>query len=253
MTLDLDLDDRWAYGPGIQHGGFLLQTVTGATVTEQHPHPLAVTSHFLAPPSLGPAQVELETLRTGRSTSVVHAKLVQAGRTCLDVVVTAGRLGEPGAPAYNVSVPPALPPVHDCPRNGVAPGQERNGITEQLEIRMDPAAAGWLGTPSTSALVRGWLRRADGTEPDPLGLLCLADALPPVTFALGLTGWVPTVSLTVHVRALPAPGWIRAVQHATLLQDGWLDETCQLWDSTGRLVAQASQLAMYRPSPAGPP
>lgn len=147
-TVELDLDDRWAYGPGTQHGGFLLQTVAGAAVTEQHPHPLAVTSHFLAPPGMGPAQVELETLRAGRSTSVVRARLVQSGRTCLDVVVTAGRLGEPGAPAYDVTVPPELPPVADCPRNGAAPGQERNGITEQLEVRLDPAAAGWLGAPT---------------------------------------------------------------------------------------------------------
>ena len=49
---------------------------------------------------------------------------------------------------------------------------------------------------------------------------------------------------------LPAPGWIRAVQRARLLQDGWLDEECELWDSEGRLVVQARQLAGYR-VPAG--
>jgi hypothetical protein len=36
------------------------------------------------------------------------------------------------------------------------------------------------------------------------------------------------------------------VQRARLLQDGWLDEECELWDSRGRLVAQARQLAGYR-------
>ena len=67
-----------------------------------------------------------------------------------------------------------------------------------------------------------------------------------MTFALGLRGWVPTVELTVHVRARPAPGWLRLVQRAQLLQDGWLDETCEIWDSAGRLVAQGHQLAGYR-------
>ena len=57
---------------------------------------------------------------------------------------------------------------------------------------------------------------------------------------------MPTVELTVHVRALPAPGWLRLVQRAQLLQDGWLDESCEIWDSTDRLVAQATQLAGYR-------
>ena len=136
--------------------------------------------------------------------------------------------------------------MEQCLRNAPQPGDPRNGITEQLDLRLDPAAAGWLAEPSGRAEVRGWVRYASGREPDPLALLCLADALPPVTFALGLSGWVPTVELTVHVRALPAAGWLRVVQTAQLLQDGWLDETCEIWDSAGRLVAQASQLAGYR-------
>ena len=81
---------------------------------------------------------------------------------------------------------------------------------------------------------------------DAFALLCLADALPPVTVALGLPGWVPTVELTVHVRSVPAPGWLRLVQRAQLIADGWLDETCEIWDSNDRLVAQAVQLAGYR-------
>ena len=74
----------------------------------------------------------------------------------------------------------------------------------------------------------------------------LADALPPVTFDMGVPGWVPTVELTVLVRAVPAPGWLVAEQRAQLLQDGWLDEECSIWDSRERLVCQARQLAGYR-------
>ena len=55
------------------------------------------------------------------------------------------------------------------------------------------------------------------------------------------------MQLTVNVRALPAPGWVRAVQRSHLIADGWLDEECLLWDSSGALVAQATQLAAYRP------
>jgi hypothetical protein len=36
------------------------------------------------------------------------------------------------------------------------------------------------------------------------------------------------------------------VQRATVLRDGWLDEECQIWDSTDQLVVQARQLAGYR-------
>lgn len=84
---------------------------------------------------------------------------------------------------------------------------------------------------------------ADGREPDPVMLLLAVDALPPVTFDLGLSGWVPTLELTAHVRAVPASGWLR-VTHATRNHaGGLLEEDCEVWDSAGRLVAQSRQLA----------
>ncbi len=90
------------------------------------------------------------------------------------------------------------------------------------------------------------MRRDDGADASPLDLLVFADAMPPVTFDLGLMGWVPTLELTVLLRGVPAPGWLRVLQRARLLRDGWLDEECEIWDSSGRLVAQARQLAGYR-------
>ena len=245
--LELELDRSWTYGKDVQHGGRLLELVTGAGVALlDHPHPLAVSAHFLAAPRLGPAVVEREVLRAGRSVSTVHARLVQNGRTCLDAVVTAGRLDTPGQPAWTRTGPPTLPPLEDCLRNTPARGMPRSGLTERLDLRLDPAAAGWLTDPTGVAEIRGYLRYADGREVDPLALVCLADALPPVTASLGIQGWAPTVELTVHVRALPAPGWLRVVQRAELVADGWLDETCDIWDSTDRLVAQGVQLAGYR-------
>lgn len=251
-SVELELDRSWTYGADLQHGGHLLERVTAAALARvDHPHPLAVSAHYLSAPRLGPVTVESDVLRVGRSVSTVHARLVQEGRACLDATVTAGRLPEPGRPVYATGAPPVLPPVEECLRNERQEGEPRNGITEQLDLRLDPSAAGWLSTPSGVAEVRGWVRYAEGPdgrrrEPDPLALVCLADALPPVTFALGLKGWVPTVELTVHVRALPAPGWLRLVQRSQVIADGWLDETCEIWDSTDRLVAQAVQLAGYR-------
>jgi hypothetical protein len=246
----LDLDRTWTYGQDVQHGGALLEQVTQVALAGvDHPHPLAVSAHFLAAAALGPATVERTVLRRGRGVSTVHARLVQGERTCLDMTVTAGRLGEPGVPAYSTGAPPRLAPVEECARSVVTGDHSRNGILEQLDLRMEPGA-GWPSGPQTStgvAEVKGWVRYASGREVDPLALLCLADALPPVTFALGMRGWVPTVELTVHVRALPAPGWLRLVQRAQLIADGWLDETCEIWDSSDRLVAQAVQLAGYRP------
>jgi hypothetical protein len=81
---------------------------------------------------------------------------------------------------------------------------------------------------------------------DPLGLLLATDVLPPATFPLGSKGWVPTIQLSVYVRALPAQGWLRARPRARTVTGGLVDEVCELWDDSGRVVAQAVQLAMVR-------
>lgn len=248
-TVDVALTDAWAYGAGILHGGWLLETLA-ATALERtgHPHPLAVSAQFNSRTAIGAAQVEIERVREGRSVSSLRARLLQEGRAKVDVLLSAGTLPGAEVPPYLVDAePPSLPDPEDCALSGLPPGHPRNGILEQLEVRVDPATGGFLrGEPGGGTEVRAWVRATSGREPDPLLLLTVADALPPVTFELGLPGWVPTVELTVHLRTVPAPGWLRCVQRATVLHGGWLDEECQVWDSAGRLVAQARQLAAYR-------
>jgi hypothetical protein len=75
------------------------------------------------------------------------------------------------------------------------------------------------------------------------GLLLAVDALPPVSLDLGLGGWVPTLELTVHVRARPASGWLRLTHSTRNFAHGYLEEDAEVWDSSGRLVAQSRQLA----------
>ena len=249
VSASVDLPDTWAYGPGVLHGGWLLETVTAAAMEHTtHPHPLAISGHFVAGPRIGQAELEVEPLREGRSVGSLRARLAQDGRPKLEVLVTAGTLPSAGSQPWLVdAAPPSLPLPEHCVRNSVALDGARDGIGEQLEVRLDPATAGWTtGRPGGSSEVAGWIRPVGGRPIDPLLLITLSDALPPVSFDLGIPGWVPTIELTVHLRCLPAQGWLRVVQRARLVQGGWLDEECEIWDSTGQLVAQARQLAGYR-------
>ena len=164
-------------------------------------------------------------------------------------MLSAGNLHSDDEPYWSgPGGPPDLPPVQDCPRVPTAgPSGRVVGYFEHVDARLDPATTRWAtGQPQGLAEVRGWMRRADERDADLLDLLVFCDAMPPVTFDLGLMGWVPTLELTIHLRALPAPGWLRVVQRARLLRDGWLDEECEVWDSRNRLVAQARQLPGYR-------
>lgn len=259
-TLPLDLDGSWAIGGKI-HGGYLLAEIARAALgvlPGTHPHPLAVSAQFLSAPDAGAADLFVETLRVGRSVSSLRARLTQGDAVRTEVLITAGVLPAGGEALYTApDGPPALPPVEDCPRSpALRPDGVRIGHLANVDLRLDPATTGWArGEPGGSGELRGWIRPDPETDPghigpdggvDPLWMIIAGDALPPLTFDFGLLGWVPTVSMDVQLRSLPTGGWFSAVQRARLIADNWLDETCDVYDATGRLVASARQLAGYR-------
>jgi hypothetical protein len=252
---DATLGAGWRIGGGV-NGGMLLATVGSAlrqafTRSSGHADPIAVSGYYLSPGVSGPAVVRTEVLRSGRSLSTGCASLTQVGDDGAEVervrvLATYGDLaGLPGN-VSTTAVPPDLPPLEECVRAADAPPtfMEQAALLSRLDLRLDPACVGWArGAPSGRGLIQGWLRMADGREPDPVLLLLAVDALPPVTFDLGLLGWTPTLELTVHVRAAPAPGWLRVVHSSRNLAGGLLEEDAEVWDSAGRLVAQSRQLA----------
>jgi hypothetical protein len=178
-----------------------------------------------------------------------RVRLTQGGDARVEVLLSSGTLTD-GQDFWSdpEARPPVLPALEDCPRvPTTGPSGRHVGYFDHVDLRIDLRTAQWaLGKPQRQAVVQGWMRRADGADASPLDLLVFADSMPPVTFDLGLMGWVPTVELTVLLRGLASPGWLKVVQRARLLRDGWLDEDCEIWDSTDRLVAQARQLAGYR-------
>lgn len=256
-TWAFDVDPGFTVGPK-PNGGYLLAVAARAAGEalaldgSAHRDPLAATAHYLRAPDPGPATVVTEVLRTGRSASQVRATMHQDGQPCVDVVLTVGTLAEPEAtePERWSRVPPvALPPLDECFR---LPASREGSpfvvpIMDRVDLLADPACLGFaLGQPSGAGELRGWLQFADGRPIDPLALLVFLDVFPPASFDIARSGWVPTLSLTAYLRARPAPGPLRAVQRVQVLADDRLDEVCELWDATGRLVGQATQLAAIR-------
>jgi len=119
-------------------------------------------------------------------------------------------------------------------------------IFARFAMRLDPECAGFReGRPSGTAEMRGWFEFADGSEIDPIALLLVVDAFPPPVFNSDLPVlWVPTVELTAHIRGVPAPGPLACVYRSRFIADGMFEEDGEVWDSTGRLVAQSRQLAL---------
>jgi acyl-coenzyme A thioesterase PaaI-like protein len=246
-----DVHPEWTIA-GKPNGGYLLAILgRAAAVAGTHPHAIAASAHYVHSPEPGPVVVEAEVLRGGRSASQVRTRMSQAGRTCVEAVITTAVLDPAARPHWAGGVPdaqlPAAPPPDAVRLVPVGPDGMRFPIMGQVDLRLDRGSTGFaVDAPSGRGELRGWLALPHGETFDPTSLLYAVDALPPATLDVERTGWVPTLELTVYVRALPAPGPVRVLQKAQLIEAQRVDEVCWVWDSTGRLVAHGSQLAGVR-------
>ncbi|MDW4909314.1 thioesterase family protein [Streptomyces sp. ADMS] len=251
---DADLSAGWTIINAV-NGGYLL-AVLGRALADALPHgdPFSVSAHYLTASSPGPAVVRTDVVRTGRSLSTGTASLFQfddEGQEVerIRVLASYGDLDALPDDVRTTAEPPAMPPMDQCfgPQDAPAPVSGSSAIADRLMLKLDPSTLGWaLGAPSGKGEMRSWFGLADGRDADSLSLLLAVDALPPTAFEIGLSGWVPTVELTVHVRCRPAPGPLRVSITTRNLAGGFLEEDAEVWDSADRLVAQSRQLASVR-------
>ena len=238
--------------PSAMNGGVMVATALRAVLdTSPHRYPVATSAHFLRVPRLEPAEVEVTWLKQGRTAATARATVVQDALAVLEVTVTTGSL--PADPAVNGELswtgePPQLPPIEECVNLGHWAGtigpDGTAGYGAQVDLRLDPATIGWRrGQPAGIPEMRGYFRLREDRDPDAYMLALAVDGLPPVVFGLGAAGWAPTVELTWHMRAVPAPGPLRVATRCRHVSGGWFDEEAEVWDAAGRLVAQSRQIA----------
>lgn len=236
------LSDRWSIGR-VANGGYLLAaTMSALRQALPSPDPLAVNAHYLRPGAPGEARVEIETIKTGRRFSTAMARLVQNDAEVLRVLATYGDLGAMTGPQMVDGAPPSLPPPPTTPPKRAAGGMT---IRERFDTHFDPATTAFLrGERGEKAEIRGWIRFADGRPHDVHALGLIADAFPPAVFQRLDPGWVPTLELTIHVRARPTSSWLACVFRSRFAQGGLLEEDGEMWDENGTLVAMSRQLAL---------
>ena len=146
-------------------------------------------------------------------------------------------------PTGTFATPPDLPAPDACV--DLIGDLELPGISiaERVEYRV-PRLPGWrTGEPTGRPETQLWLRLRPERDVDVLALPFLVDAAAPVVLELGVPG-SSTLQLTMHTRARPAPGWLAARIVARHVVDGFHEEDLELWDETGRLVAQSRQLGL---------
>lgn len=256
------VDPGWCTAGGTPNGGYMFAVALAGAAR----HPLAegkrlvtATAHFLRRGVTGPAEIAVEAVKGGRVTGTVSVALEQEGRERVRVLATYGAPDTLNGPVERTVEAPAIPGPDGCVVPPTAlhpvPGMQ---LLKRYDYRILSTHA-WArradmehgaNVRGEAAVLDGWIRFADGREPDIAALPLIADAFPPALGEIVGDGTlhVATLELTVHIRAAPAPGWIRCRTESRHLAGRLVEEDTYLWDEAGTLVAMARQLGL-RPQP----
>jgi len=242
-----ELNQHWTIGSKI-HGGVMMALCAKAArlAVEDTAEPVVVSANFLRAPDPGPVELVATICKRGRTVSLVDVELTQGGRVAVRAAVTLGAPEHHNAPLLDAN--PVLALMSPEPPSDIAPIEpghvlaDVNHLAAGCDIRPDLSRlrpADHQGAPRT----RIWVRPRD-EAPDLLFALLCGDISAPVTFAVGLRGWAPTVQLTAYLRSRPADGWLRVLSTTTTIGQDWFDQDYVIVDCEDRVVAQSRQLAL---------
>lgn len=251
------IDAGWAVIDGAAANGGYLMALAARAMRDglDHPDPVTLTAHFLAPPEHGEVDIDVEVVRRGRRHTNVAAAILQGGRERVRLLGVFGDLAQASGPTRIDRQPLPLPPLEECvDTTSQSREQARAGtvapppIFQRFEHRQPADQMGWAeGRPTGRGEIGGYVRWPDGTPMDTLGVLVVADCYPPAVFNTGDSrlGWVPTLELTVQLRARPNPaGYLATRFETTAVSGGYLEEDGDIRDADGTLVALSRQLAL---------
>ena len=238
-----EVHERWQMGSASNGGYVAALGVAAAADALPHPDPFSITVITCGGSRRDRSISRWMCCAPAEATPPPRYASNRGGKDGARLLAVFGDLDAVEGPTVVTARPPVLAAPDELPSSrdfaDVLPK-----IAARFDMRIDPADIGWLqaktdGTPKIS----GWTRFIDGREPDVYSLPLFVDSFPPAVLNVAPAGWVPTLELTVHIRARPAPGGLAATFQTRFLVDGYLEEDAELWDSATFLVAQSRQLA----------
>ena len=233
------------------HGGYLMAVMHKA-LTSILPHSTAISSsvQYLDRIDAKTFELEVETFKTSRGSSSGIVKLKQDNKicttftgTCSDFEFMKGYDGlqKPLPNIFNEGdKKDYIKMNYDKISKGFTPA-----FIQQLECLIHPDHAWWnrdSNDKNNEARCSAFLEMQGGI-PDQFCLSFYSDILPPVVSnKYGPLGWIPTITLTTHIRQLPSTSELYADFRATDINKGYFEQDCNIWDLNGNLVASSRQL-----------
>ncbi|KQT08992.1 acyl-CoA thioesterase [Ramlibacter sp. Leaf400] len=211
--------------------------------------PVAFTINFAAAVADGGFDVRARPARTNRSTQHWVLEMLQDGQAvATGTAMTALRRETWGATEAEV---PRIPAPQDLPREAVRGVAWVRHYERRYAEGNVPAE--WNGQGGPSSRTRLWLRDTPDRPLDFASLTAMADNFFPRLWLRRATQ-VPigTVSMTVYFHAdaelLRATGtdYVLAQAQGQGFRNGYLDQTGQLWNRQGDLLATTHQLMYFK-------
>jgi len=234
------------------NGGYVAAVLMRALQTRvddldsTHRPPRSMTIHYPAPPRVGDAVITTEIVRAGRSLVTASARLEQEG-TPMAVAIAAFSPAWPGEEWHDETTPDVPGP------DDIVHGERERPPLPFTSYWTYRFARGHVVDEHGPAAVDAWIRLEHPEPIDAPVVAAMTDAFPPAVFARSDTpNPVPTVDLTIHeltahVRARPAPGWLRCVFTTRFVTGGFIEEDGVVFAADGTLLAHSRQLALFVP------
>ncbi len=250
----VDISPDWTVGIGA-NGGYASSLLVNAVVefcaTAVAPNARlrSITSHYLRPPTPGPAEIRVTPVRLGRSMSIIDATMARKGKDLVTVRAAVGTNQATDAPGlhYLDRTAPDIEPPDALSGESWSSGPS---IRSQYDTRY--AYGEGLSVNTGRSVTGGWIRTTDDAPVDVSLAVALTDCwIPAPMTRVGFEGLVAsTVDLTSHVFAdltEPYEGWVAVHNESTVAIDGYVDTDTEVWTDDGRLLAQGRQLSVLIP------
>ena len=235
------------------HGGYLMAIMHKA-LTSILPHSTAISSsvQYLDRIDAKPFELEVETFKVSRGSSSGIVRLRQDDKVCTTFTGTCSDFefmkgyDDLQKPLPNIFADKDKNDYLEMNYDKISKGFTPSFI-QQLECLIHPDHAWWNretdGDSADNEARCSAFLEMEGGKPDQFCLSFYSDILPPVVCnKYGPLGWIPTITLTTHIRQLPTTSQLYADFIATDINKGYFEQDCNIWDLNGNLVASSRQL-----------
>lgn len=259
ITFDTTISHRWAVGPGA-NGGYIAGLMARGIVeslADLLPDEAArlvhsMTSHYLRPPTPGPARVVVSPVRLGRAVSVIDATIWRDGK----MLSTARAVVGPARDGTTEFTDRTAPDFASPDTIEAETWENPNFVRARYDTRyvVGRPIDHFSGADTDIAEVAGWIRTADHAPVDvPLAIALTDSWIPAVMVRNGFADKVlSTLDLTSHLFHPfdpPIDDWIAVRNRTSVSRDGYADIDTELWTADGVLVGQSRQLGLLLPRP----